>query len=134
MDMTRRVLRIFIVVIAFPVANLAAADIYKCQAADGSIAFSDVECADGATEPVTLKMNSALDSSVARSNISAYRERGVRQQGPQILFIDDTRTEERNARITAQEQRATGRRHARGKVAKRKNKRKRSSRQKAVAA
>ncbi|HQQ63970.1 MAG TPA: hypothetical protein PLF22_10400 [Pseudomonadales bacterium] len=97
----------FLVFIVFP--HQSAADIYKCLRADGSVGFSDIVCANGSSETVGLHENSALDSTAERQNIEAYKRQvaGGRalgnMHGPQIVLLGDSRTAQRNARVTEQE-------------------------------
>lgn len=95
-------------------------DIYKCQRPDGSVQFTNGTCSQGSAEPVILVENSALDSTAERNNIAEYQQQQSRRQKkaklqPRVLLIRDTATEERNARITAQERSADKRRKKSGK-------------------
>lgn len=108
MDISRKCVRFFFFVVAFLAAGQARADIYKCQQPDGSVKFSDVICTEGKAEPIVLLENSPLDSSAERENIARYysaakydqQRKSVRQM-PQVVLIEDSYTEERNARVSA---------------------------------
>lgn len=84
----------------------AAADLYQCRLADGSVVFSDAVCAEGYAEPLVLLENTALDSTAERNNIERYnspearRQRERQKPAPQALLIRDSATAERNARIS----------------------------------
>ncbi len=120
MDVSRQFLRrsfsLALCLLPAPVLS----DIYKCQRADGSVQFTSGSCLQGIAQPVALFENSALDSTAERENIAEYQRQQSRQQKkeryqPQVLLIRDTATEERNARITAQERTADKRRKKSGK-------------------
>jgi hypothetical protein len=114
MDISRKFLRCVFSALLFPSAFLLAssslAEIYKCQQPDGLITLTDKICVDGNAEPIVLLENSPLDNTAERENIARYQrqqisrsQRKPAKQTPQVLVIDDTYTQERNAKITAQE-------------------------------
>jgi len=111
--------------VVLPFCHLVSAEIYKCQQPDGSIRFTDAVCKEGPTETLTLIINSPLDSSAERANIAAYQakkyERQLKVSEPQIIFIGDTSTEERNARIS-EPKLQKGKKSKKKKARKKKNK------------
>ena len=110
MDIARTCFRFVFPIAALFFANHALAEIYKCPQPDGLVNFSDKICADGKDEAIVLLENSPLDNTAERKNIARYNQqqtlrekRKSARQMPQMLLIEDTDTEERNARITVQE-------------------------------
>lgn len=108
-------------------AEPAQAEIFRCQQPDGSALFSDTACAGKAAQKVEIQENSPLDSSAERRNIAQYQRQQAakasrKPRGPQVVYVEDSYTEARNARLTKQSLREKAARKSKKKRYKKKKK------------
>jgi hypothetical protein len=114
---------LFLSVFSVGLSVAHATDINRCVQTDGTSQFTNQPCPEG-IQPELLDVveNSPLDSRAVRASMARHEKQSAanrhgRSQEPDVVFIRDTYTEERNARIS-------------GKSAKKKNKGKKKKKRK----